>query len=634
MRNIKLSKLMGRNNRMSNIALNKQFCAKLTDSNAVEENYTWDLKDIYQDEISFNMDCLKVKEMLNEIVKYENKLVNEQIILNVLKLADDIERLNEKLYLYSHLMLDLNIEDTNAANFCAKAESLNSDVTAALAYMEPEILSIPNKTIQRFIESPYLKDYSHYLSFLLSQKQHILTSQEEELLATISQIDYDAENIYNNAIRGDYEPSIIRDQNGSDIILTEDNYSLITESSDRDLRKLAFEAFHKSYDRIKNTCSATLNASVKKDEIYARVRNYKSSLHSALEGEFIPINVFHNLIEVVNNNISYLHKYIELRKRVMKLDRVHAYDLFVPLVSSDVVEKMRYPIDKAQTIIMKAIEVLGTEYQENLKRGFENSWIDAYPKEKKHMGAYSWCTFDSHPFVLLNYDDTLDGMLTMAHEMGHALNAVFSNRNQIYRNSGYSLFTAEVASTINELIVMEYLINTVQSDDEKLYLINKQIDNIRSSIYSHVMFSEFEVNIHQKVINEQGLTATTLSNLWIDLVRKYYGEFYEVDDASGIGWIRVQHFYTEFYCYKYATSMAAAYELFKNIKEDKTGSAIEKYIAFLGKGSSEYPIDMLRKAGVDMTLTKPVNNLLLYFKSLVDSMDDILKGSAMNFVEQ
>lgn len=630
MRNRKLHRLIGINNRTSNRVLNKQLSGELSVSSTVSESYTWNFEDIYQDERALNIDCIKVKKMLNEIVKYEKKLDDEQVLLKVLKLVDEVERLDEKIYLYSHLMLDLDIEDTNAANLCAKAERLDSGVTAALSYIEPEILSIPKRTIQRFIKSPYLKDYSHYLDFLVRQKHHILTSQQEELLATISQIDCDAENIYNNAIRGDFEPSIIKDRNGVDLILTEDSYNLITESLDRNLRKSAFEAFQKSYDGIKNTCSATLNASVKRDEMYAKLRNYESSLDSSLEGEFIPINVFHNLVQAVNNNISYLHKYIELRKRVMKLDKIHTYDLFVPLVSSDVVEKVRYPIDKAQIIILKALEVLGTEYQESLKHGFNHRWIDAYPKKTKNMGAYSWCIYDSHPFILLNYDDTLDGMLTVAHEMGHAINAVFTNKNQIHRNSGYSLFTAEVASTINELILMEYLINSAQSDDEKLYLINKQIDNIRTSIYSHVMLSEFEVNIHQKVITEEALTVSTLNNLWIDLLRKYYGEFYEADESSGIGWIRVQHFYSEFYVYKYATSIAAAYELFRKIKEDKTCISIEKYISFLGKGSSEYPIDMLRKAGVDMTLTQPVDNLLMYFNSLVESMEDILKGKGKN----
>jgi oligoendopeptidase F len=590
------------------------------------EHYTWNLRDIYPFREAFNQDLNTVKQtLLPKLKKYEGKLNRSKRILQFFKLSEETARKVEKLYLYAHLMKDLNIEDEHAANLCSITEQLYADYGSAISFMEPELLSLPDKKIQFLKKDPLLKGYRQYLKTLHNQKKHTLSKKEEALLARLSPLTGVPESVYDHASVGDIRYATVKKSNGEEVEVSESTYLTELENPNRDYRQKVFQSFFTSYDQIKHTTAAALFGSVKTDELLADARNYDSGLDAALSRDFIPERVFNNLLSSVDSKLQYLHEYIDLRKKAMKLDKVHGYDMYVPLVDQSVVHKMKFPVEEAKATILHGLQPLGKDYVQQVEDGFNSRWLDVYPKKKKATGAYNWDTYDTHPFVLLNYDGSLNDMLTIAHEMGHAMNSVYTNEKQPYHNAGQSIFTAEVASTANELIMMDYLINKAKTDDEKLYLINKQIDTIRGTVYFQTMYSEFENAIHKKVRNGENLTAQTLNDLWSKALQKYHGPSYQADGLSGVGWSRISHFYSQYYVYKYATSISAAFELVKQMKEDPSGKATKRYLEFLAAGTSDYPIELLKKAGVDMTSPEPTNHVLEYFHSLVMEMERILK---------
>lgn len=585
------------------------------------EKYTWNLADIYPSQTDFDKDFEAVSKMLAKISAYQGKLSKKTKFVEFLQLNETISRKIEKLSLYAHLKQDLNIEDKKAAHLKARTEKLVSEYAAAAAFMEPEILAMPKNKLNALKKS----QYARYIESIVKRKRHTLSKKEEALLAKLAPMMNDPENIYNNASRGDYTPAVIKKANGKSIKLTGGNYLAELEHTNREYRKRVFKAFFTSYQVIKNTSAATLYASVKADELYAKARRYKSSLHAALSADDVPEHVFTNLLSSVNDNLHYLHRYIELRKNVLHIDKVHGYDMYVPLVNEAVAKKMKFPIEQAQTVILEGLKPLGKEYVTNVKYAFEHRWLDVFPRDKKYTGGYNTSAYDTHPFILLNYDNSLDEMLTIAHEIGHAMNSLYTNKKQPYYHSGQSIFTAEVASTANELLMMNYLLGKAKTDEEKLYLLNKQIDQIKGTVYTQVMYSEFEKAIHDKVRRGESLTAEELNDLWLKLLGKYHGNAYQTDEEAALGWLRIPHFYDQFYVYKYATAIAAAYELVKQMNEDETGGATKRYLQFLSAGTSAEPLSLLKKAGVDMTSPEPITNLLHYFGSLVEEMEQILR---------
>ncbi|MBB3905822.1 oligoendopeptidase F [Anoxybacteroides rupiense] len=589
------------------------------------QRYTWNLADIYPSEDDFNKDYEKAAKNIPLLSSYQGKLHNESNVAKLFALQEKTARTLEKLSLYAHMKQDLNIEDKTAASLKAKLEVLFSRYQAATSFIEPEILSLPKSKLNDFQTSKQLKGYRRYFQELLEQKKHTLSKKEEQLLAKLSPITSDAENIYNNASRGDYTPPVMKTADGQTVQLTEGNYLKALEHPDRAYRQQAFQTFFKSYESFKNTAAATLYASVKADELYAKARRYKSGLDAALSADDVPEQVFTNLISGVNQHLSSLHRYVELRKNILKTDQIHSYDMYVPLVSQTVANQMRFPIDKAQALILEGLKPLGKEYIKQVKYAFDHRWLDVYPRPKKYTGGYNTGAYDTHPFILLNYDHSLDQTLTIAHEIGHAMNSVYTNQTQPYRYSGQSIFTAEVASTANEWLMMDYFIKQAKNDEEKLYLLNQQIDQIRGTLYTQVMYSEFEKTIHDQVRQGGSLTAEDLNALWLRLLKKYHGPAYAADPEAGLGWLRIPHFYDAFYVYKYATSIAASFELVKQMKKDQTGEATKRYLTFLSSGTSDDPISLLKKAGVDMTSPQPLNSLFAYFDSLVNEMEHILR---------
>ncbi|BDG47468.1 MULTISPECIES: oligoendopeptidase F [Parageobacillus] len=596
-----------------------------SNASAAQTKYQWNLADIYTSEADFERDYQTAADALPKLSAYEGKLQSAANVSKLFALNERIARKLEKLSLYAHLKQDLNIEDETAARLKAKVEALISEYAAKTAFIEPELLSLSEQTLAKLQKSKALKQYRYYFKELREQKKHTLSKQEEQLLAKLSPIMSDPENIYNNAARGDYEPPSIRTPDGKTVSLTEENYTKALEHPDRSYRKRAFQTRFQSYEAIENTSAATLYASVKADELYAKARKYRSGLEAALSADDVPKQVFTNLISTVNDHLPSLHRYVELRKKALGIDRVHSYDMYVPLVDEAVAKKMKFPIETAQTLLLEGLKPLGGDYIKHVKLAFEQGWLDAYPRPKKYTGGYNTSAYDTHPFILLNYDESLDGMLTIAHEIGHAMNSVYTNNTQPYHYSGQSIFTAEVASTANEWLMMDYLMKRAKTDEEKLYLLNQQLEQIRGTLYTQVMYSEFEQAIHNKVRQGGSLTAAELNDLWLRLLKKYHGPAYAADPEAARGWLRIPHLYDAFYVYKYATSLAASFELVKQMKADKTGEATKRYLQFLSAGTSDDPIRLLQKTGVDMTSSKPLENLLSYFDLLVRKMEQQLK---------
>ncbi|WP_202944081.1 oligoendopeptidase F [Caldicellulosiruptor hydrothermalis] len=585
----------------------------------IPDKYKWNLEDIYSSPEKWNADLNKVLNYyIPKFKNYKGKLSDKNKLLECLKLRDEMMRIADKVYVYAHMKADENQADNKVSEMRSKSETMYAQVSAAVSFIQPELLRLPEKTLKSYMQDKSFADYKMYLDAVLKQKPHTLSPEGEELLALAQDFAGSPYNIFTQLKYADLTFPKIKDDKGNEIQLTEASYGKYLENKDRDFRKRAFEGIYSSFDKVKNTLAATLTAEVKKNVFFAKARKYNSALEASLAQEFIPRSVYDNLIKAVNNNIKYLHKYVELRKKVLNLDKVHIYDMYVPLVAN---YEMNIDYEQAKKLILEGLKPLGNDYLKVLNIAFNNRWIDVFETENKYTGGYQWGAYDTHPYILMNYNNTMDSVLTLAHELGHAINSYYTNKTQKYINSNVPIFTAEVASTTNELLMINYLLKKAKSDDERLYLLNTLVENIRGTVYTQVMYAEFEKEIHERVEKGEALSAETLSNIWGNLMKKYYGDSFEVDKLATLWWARIPHFYMNFYVYKYATSMAAANEVVKNIEKGDTA----KYIEFLKAGSSDYPINVLKKAGVDMTSTKPVDNLLTYFGQLVDEMEKILK---------
>jgi oligoendopeptidase F len=588
----------------------------------VGEAYKWQLEDIYKTNEDFKSDVKKLREeYIPKLKAFKGKLNSATQLANYFKLDEEASYIIEKVYMYPNLMSDLDQSNATATELVGMATGVYNEYLAATSFTTPEILNLDSKKLENLKKDKKLAVYSHHLDALIKKKEHILSEKEETLLALAGELSETPNDIFDKVTLADFQKAKVKDKEGKEIVLTNSAYRKILESDDRDFRKRAALARGESYKKVNNTLAATYAGEIKKNIFFAKARGYNSALESSLAAENISKEIYENLVNAVNKNLAPLHKYYAVKKDVLGYDELHGYDNSVSLVKD---YKLEYTYDEAVAMILEALKPLGEEYLNQFKEGIESRWLDVYEDDKKYTGGYNWGPYGVHPYILLNYDNSLDSALTLAHEMGHALNSVYSDKKQAYINADYSIFTAEVASTANELLVMDYLIKNAKSDDEKLYLLNKQIENIRGTVYTQVMFSEFEQKSHELVEAGKALSPEVLNNLWMDIMKKYYGESYTFDETSKYGWSRIPHFYMNFYVYKYATSISAANELVKNIVDEKDG-ATDKYLEFLAAGGSDYPVEILKKAGVDMSKTEAVDNILVYFNDLVNQWEELLK---------
>ncbi|MCC3375602.1 oligoendopeptidase F [Cohnella sp. REN36] len=582
--------------------------------------HCWKLEDLYADQAAWDAEYAEVRRKLGEVSRFEGKLKDASAIAECFELEDALSLLTERLYVYSNMRHHEDMAEGKYQSLSEKAKKLSVEVGEALSFITPEILSLSEDELKGLIQSPSLKPtYKHTLEEMLRQKPHVLSKTEESLLAQVGNLSQAPNTIFGMLNNADMKFPKVKNEKGEEVELTHGRYIQFLESRDRDVRREAFKAMYDTYGKWRNTLAATLNANVTKNLFYANARRYPSALEMSLFGDNIPKSVYDNLIATIHKHLPLMHRYMALRKKLLKVDELHMYDLFAPLVDEF---DMNITYDEAKKIVYDSLAPLGEDYRHALQEGFDQGWIDIYENEGKRSGAYSWGAFGTHPYVLLNHKDNLNSMFTLAHEMGHALHSHYSDGNNEYRDAQYTIFLAEVASTLNEALLMDYLLDKSTDPKEKMYLLTYYADQFRTTVFRQTMFAEFEKLVHAKAETGESLTPQELSDIYYDLNVKYYGDGMVVDKDIAMEWARIPHFYTSFYVYKYATGFSAATSFSKQIL-DEGQPAVDRYLGFLKSGGSDYSINILMKAGVDMSTPEPIEQAMSVFESLIEQMEQL-----------
>lgn len=587
----------------------------------VPEQFKWALEDIYATDEKWAEDLQKLKVMPERIAAFKGRLSESaDTLYDFMQLSDEISVLCDSLGNYAQRRSDEDTANAKYQGFLGQLMNAYVAVNSAGSFETPEIISIVEDKLQKFYEDkPELKLYKRALDKLRRKKAHILSEAEEKILALTGEMGQSPENIYSMFSDADLRFPDAVDKDGKAHQVTHGSYIPLVQSEDRVLRKSAFESMYGTFDKFKNTCAATLSAQIKAVNFYAKARRYDSSLEAALDGTEVPVSVYKNLIEAVHDNMHYMYDYVALRKKLLGVDELHFYDLYTPVVPD---ADMKITFEEAKETVLKALAPMGEDYLAILKEGFENRWIDVYENEGKTSGAYS-AGARVHPYVLLNHKDTLNCMFTLAHEMGHAIHSYLSNKNQPVVYSDYVIFVAEVASTCNEALLMQYLLKNTEDKKQRAYLINYFLEQFRTTLYRQTMFAEFELKINEMVAAGESLTAEGLNELYGELNKLYFGDGIVLDDEIKLEWARIPHFYYDYYVYQYATGYSAAIALSQRIL--KYGEpAVKDYIGFLKGGCSTDPISLLKGAGVDMATTQPINEALAMFGELVKEMEEAM----------
>ena len=578
----------------------------------------WAVNEIFLSDEIWEKEYKELQKEAPQLKEFEGKLGDTDVLINYLDLNEKISRKAESIYVYAHLRSD---EDTSNPKYQAmmnKVDAYMAEYATYTAYVVPEILSLPDGKIEKDLkEVEGLKQYEFLLLNILKEKPHVLSKQEEELLAAASDCLDAPSSIHNIMTNADMKFGNIKDEDGKVVELTEGNYSSFIKSKDREVRKEAFKKLFNEYKAFENTLATTLSSSIKAFNFSARVRKYNSALEASLKPNDIPVEVYKNAIKTIDENLSSLHRYVRLKKKLLGLDEIHMYDLYVPVIDTP---KTHIEFDKGVEMAIEGLNPLGEEYLSIFKEGIEGGWIDKYINKGKRGGAYSWGGYDTKPYVLLNYNYELNDVSTLVHEMGHSIHSYYSRKEQSYYYAGYTLFCAEVASTTNEALLIHHLINKEEDKNKRLYLINQELEQIRTTVFRQLMFAEFELFTHESFEAGNPLTAEDYNKKWHELNVKYFGDDIVVDSEIDIEWARIPHFFSDFYVYQYATGYAAASAFAKSILEGKK-DAVDKYITFLKSGGSDYPIDILKKAGVDMTTSKPLEATISRFNELLDMLE-------------
>lgn len=587
---------------------------------AVED--TWGLEDIFENDEAWEAEFKEVKAALPKISEYKGKLADSaEGFLEALTYQDEVMERLGKLYTYAHMRYDQDTTNSHYQGLNDRASNLYTQASSVSSYIIPEILSMDEASIKSFLEEKEeLRVYEHTLDEINRQRPHVLSAEQEALLAQASDVLGSSSNTFGILNNADLEFPSIKDEDGEDVEVTHGRYIRFLESEDRKVREDAFKAVYSTYDKYKNTFASTLSGAVKKDNFYAAVRNYDSARQAALSNNNIPEEVYDNLIKTVNDNLHLLHKYLDLRKKVLGLEELHMYDLFTPLVK-DV--KMKIPYTEAKDYLLKGLAPLGEDYLAILDEGFENRWVDVHENKGKRSGAYSSGTYGTNPYILMNWQDNVNNLFTLAHEFGHSVHSYYTRQSQPYQYGHYSIFVAEVASTCNEALLNDYLLKTIDDEKKQLFLLNHYLEGFRGTVFRQTMFAEYEHTIHKKAQEGEPLTPELLTKLYYDLNKKYFGENVAIDEEIGLEWARIPHFYYNYYVYQYATGYSAATALSKQILEEGE-PAVKRYLEFLKSGSSDYPIEVLKKAGVDMTSPQPIEEALKVFEEKLNEMEQLL----------
>lgn len=587
----------------------------------VPMEHRWKLEDMFASQDQWDEEYKEVKKLIEQAAGFQGKLTDAGTVKACFELDDELSYHVERLYVYAHMRQDEDTADSFYQGLTQKAKKLGVDAGEALSFVTPEILALPVETLNQFIADPELKDFTFTLTEMKRQKAHVLSKAEEALLAQVGNLAQAPQTIFGMLNNADLKFPKIKDENGKEVELTHGTYIQFLESPNREVRSSAFKAVYDTYAKQKNTIAAALSANVNKNVFYSRVRKYPSVLEMSLYGDNIPKEVYTNLIDTIHESLPLMHRYMKLRQKLMGVDELHMYDLFAPLVEE---YKLDIPFEEAKKITKEGLKPLGEDYLSALQDGYDNGWIDVYENENKRTGAYSWGSYGTHPYVLLNHNDNLNSMFTLAHEMGHALHSYYSDNALSYRDAQYTIFLAEVASTTNEALLMDYLLKKSTDPKEKMYLLTYYADQFRTTVFRQTMFAEFEKIVHERAEQGEGLTAKDLSEIYYDLNLKYYGKDMIVDRDIEMEWARIPHFYNSFYVYKYATGFSAATSFSKQILEEGQ-PAVDRYLGFLKSGGSDYSINILAKAGVDMSSPEPIREAMSVFESVIEQMEELTK---------
>ena len=579
----------------------------------IEECYKWDLSKIYSSINNIREDIKNVRNKLTEFSKYKDISYDENSLYEVINLSMEVSRIISKLEVYASLLCDEDTSINKNIELKEEINNLSSEVINATYFIEPNILKMNYSDIEKFyLKNEKLKEYERYLQEMFRYKEHTLSDIEEKLLANLSK-----------TFGNNYETyELLKDSdmifpnfmvNNTEYELDNSKYCLYIEDDNREIRKEAFNTIYETFKQYKNVYANLITSNIKEEVATSKIRKYKSALEEAMYKDELDVSIYDNLISVINDKIGILHKYYKLKKEVLKVDELHLYDVYANLVSTD---KKTYDFENAKETVINALSILGDEYIEILKEGIKNRWIDVYPNKGKRTGGYSSGSYDTFPYILLNYQNKYDDMSTLAHELGHSMHSYFTRKNNPYQYGNYSIFVAEVASTVNELLLAKYVIKNSNNKNEKLFIINRMMELFRATIYRQTMFAEFERKIYDMISSDKPVSADILSEEYYKLNKIYFGNDVYVDDYIRYEWERIPHFYYNFYVYKYATGLSAASYITEGLLNGKIKK--EDYIAFLKCGDSMSPLDSLKLTKVDLSKKEVIESATSMFDSLID----------------
>lgn len=587
----------------------------------IEEKYKWDLTKIYKNIDEFNQDFNKVSKQIEEFSKYENIMDNSATdFYNTLSKYYEISRTIEKLSVYTHLLFDENTSNNQNQALSGKISNLYDKFVKASYFITPTILKKDYQEIEKYYkEEPRLLDYEIILKNEYRYKEHTLSDVEEKLLSSISKMLNNNYETYELLKDSDLTFGNIHDEEGNLVELTCSNYSVYIESLNRNVRKESFETLYKTYKQFINTFASTIYGNIKENITISKIKKYNSVIEWCLYPDEVDESIYNNLIKTVKDNLDILFKYYDLKKQLLSVDELHLYDIYTPIVKNS---QKKYPFEEAKETVYKALSVLGDDYIEILKKGIEERWIDVYPTKCKRTGGYSSGCYDTNPYILLNYQDKYNDMSTLAHEAGHSMHSYYTRTNNPYQYGDYAIFVAEVASTVNELLLAKYLLKVSQSKEEKLFILDNLMTLFKSTIYRQTMFAEFEQAIYKDAENDITLTADYLSEKYYKLNQEYFGENVVVDEEIKYEWARIPHFYYNFYVYKYATGLSAACHIVNDILSGKE-NAVENYKKFLKCGRTKNPLDSLKIAGVDLSQKEVVESAIKMFDEIIEEFKSL-----------
>ena len=592
------------------------------DRNTIDEKYKWDLTQIFKSTEEFEECYKKAENLIEDFKKYENIMgENAKKFYETINTYYEISRVLDKLYTYTSLLSDTDTSNNTYQSLKIKVTNLLDKWSKASFFVTPTILKKDDKEIEKYyIEEPKLKDYEIILKREFRYKEHTLSDEEEKLLSNLTKMFNNNYQTYELLKDSDLTFGTILDENEKEVVLTESNYSIYIESKDRRVRKDAFKTLYQTYKQFINSFASTLSGNINENITIAKIKKYNSTIEWCLYYDELDETIYNNLINTVSNNMNILYKYYSLKKEILNLDEFHLYDIYTPLIKNF---DKKYPYEEAKETVLKALSILGEDYISTLAKGLENNWVDVYPSLSKRTGGYSGGSYDTAPYILLNYQEKYDDMSTLAHEAGHSMHSYYTRKNNSYQYGDYSIFVAEVASTTNEILLAKYLLKTSNNKEEKLFILDKLMNLFKATIYRQTMFAEFEQAIYKDAENDIPLTADYLSEKYYTLNQKYFGSDVVIEKEIQYEWARIPHFYYNFYVYKYATGLSAACHIANDILSGKE-NAVENYKSFLKCGSKKNPIDSLKLAGVDLTKKEVVESAINMFNDTIDEFKKLI----------